>query len=188
MKKLFTVLCFLSLHQSVIASSSEMQTVINDQSGSFSVGALPKGFTSKELLVGSNGTETVPVLGDEFVKTFNDLQEKEKLNWIDYVTSAPWEFFECPESDSGNHFDFAKECYSKYKDELDVIALNPEKYMGIPILELDRLHAIYKGETLVGYVFEYLNHVEASIIQDGAGVVIYVDADMNVLRVVDWQS
>jgi hypothetical protein len=173
--------------QIAVANSADMQLVYNKQGGSFYAGALPKGFTSKELLNGSDGSTIVPEISADLKKTLNQLEEEEKLNWIDYVISSPWEFVECPNIDFDDESS-AAECYKQFQGELDLIALNPEKSMGSAIIELEEAHAIYKGEQLVGYVFEFANNVDASIIQDGSGIVIYLDADMNVLYVDDWQS
>lgn len=173
--------------QIAVANSVDMQLVFNSQGGNFFAGSLPTGFTSKEVS-GSDGTAIVPSISADLKKTLNQLEEKEKLNWIDYVTSAPWEFVDCQISDLETESEEAIKCYKEFQAILDPIALDPEQYFGSPIIELEATHAIYKNEQLVGYVFEFSNHVDGSIIQDGSGIVIYLDADMNVLYVDDWQA
>jgi hypothetical protein len=174
--------------QTANANSAEMQIVMNAQSGSFFAGALPIGFTSKELLSGTGGDTIIPKISNDLMNTLTQLETKEKLNWIDYVTSSPWEFVDCPDSSLDDEDELAKECYQKFQTELDVIALNPEQFLGRALIELEHFHAIYKNKVLVGYVIEFSNHVDAAIIQDGSGIVIYLDADMNVLQIDEWQS
>ena len=87
--------------------------------------------------------------------------------------------------------------YVKTSDEFDHvsaaerrrIAADPTGEIGVRYrVEIQEVYAIYENGTLVGYVYDCANHVDAAIIQDGSGIVLFLDKDLKVIGKSEWQA
>lgn len=188
MKHILLSLVFSFTSNLALAAFEPMEKVMAEQSGSFYVGALPAGYSAKDIFNTGNGTTVLPEVSESLKNAVDKIIVEEKINWANYVQASPWEFVSCPVSTTENETELAKECYEASKATLDQIAADPEGTIGLQIVDTEAFHEIYKDGVLVGYVLELSNNVDASIIEDGSGIVIYLDANMNVLLVDTWQS
>jgi hypothetical protein len=134
------------------------------QMGNYFSGALPEGF-SDELL------KQKPSLSRNFLSYLAKLEREKRVQWKQYVLEDDGEFGDLSE----------KERAAKAKD--------PHGELGTRYLvEIGDVYAIYQNGGHVGYVFETADHVQAAIYQDGAGIIIYTDTNLNVVTTDEWSS
>lgn len=65
---------------------------------------------------------------------------------------------------------------------------NPEIGFGSALLEIDEVYAISHNGKIIGYYVEVMDHVEGAIIQDGAWMEMFLDADQKIVYKTDETS
>lgn len=141
-----------------------MVKVKNAMMGQYSSGALPKGFSDKLLA-------EVPKFPASFRAYLSNLESEKKAQWKAYVWETDEEFEHLSRKDRA------------------AIANDPFSHVRSPYLvEIQDVYAIYKAGKKVGYVFDTADHVQATIYQDGAGIVIYTDVNFDVITTDEWAS
>jgi len=127
---------------------------------SFYTGGLEQGYTAKEFKV-------LPKFSTNLKRYLLGLEVEKNQQWKEFIADNP-----------------------EYTEEEKIKALdNPKKELGIKYLvEIEEVYAIYKYGELIGFVITTDDHVQGATIQDGAGIDLYLDADMNVLYTEDWSA
>lgn len=167
MKNLLLSLVVLTVGVTSQATSPKLhslQIVKDAMYGRYHAGALPKGFTDREL-------KTRPRITGHLAGYLAKLEEQKQEQWKDYVLTNDEEFGDLSRAQRRAK---ANNPYG----ELDVDYL----------VEVQEVHAIYENGKLVGYVFQTADHVQAAIYQDGAGIEIYVTPDQFVVTTDEWAA
>ncbi len=100
----------------------------------------------------------------------NKMEEDSLTQWKSFVTGSGE--FDHLETDQVNH-----------------IMNNPREYMNVIYLnEIEIIQAVYKGNEIVGYIFDLTDYVRQSIIQDGAGKLIFTDKNLIPVAIGSWDS
>lgn len=143
------------------STNREMEYVASKQMGNFYVRAMPNGFTARQI------KPSQVQLNSNFRALMHNLVASKKAVWRQFVLSP-----------SG-----------KEEGYTPADALTPEKAIGVPsVLAIDGLYAIYKGDQFVGYVYDLSDYIQATIFQDGAGVVLYLNRDMELVKLDEWAA
>jgi len=152
--------------------------IISDKMyGSYFSQSLPKPY--RDISLPEN---EYPVFSQELNDHLATLEKKSLEEWQNFV-EAQWLY-----SLEGEYSEF------DFKDERakDYIKSNPNSFLGLPdgspLNTLENVSALFKDFELIGYVFELSNSVRSSIIEDGSGYVIYLDKDLKVILVTDWDA
>lgn len=150
--KLFALILMSLL--SVSAFATDMADLVRVTNGNVYAGNVPAGYRSKKV-------ENFVAKGG--LATFITATTKEKKKaWKEFVmTGGEYE-----------HLSLA---------ERKRIASNPLKELEVEtLLEISEVYAIYKGNKLIGYFVEILDHVQAAIYQDGAWYDVFIEANQEV--------
>lgn len=143
------------------STNRDMEYVASKQMGSFYIRAMPKGYTAKQL------SPSAVKQNSNFRSLMRNLVASKKKIWRQFVLS------------SGGQ----EEGYTP--DD----ATNPEKAIGVPsVFTLEGVYAIYKGTQFIGYVYDLSDHIQATIYQDGAGIVLYLNKDMELVKLDEWAA
>ncbi|MDA9951582.1 hypothetical protein N9D31_03300 [Oligoflexaceae bacterium] len=155
----FRVQC--TLVNSSSNTSDAMKLVASKQMGKFYSKAVPAGYTAKRM-------DPKKVKANSILRGFmKRLVAHKKQVWRNFVLSPAG----------------VDEGYTK-KD-----AMYPEKALGVPsVLIIDGLYAIYKGSKFVGYVYDMDDMIQSEIYQDGAGVILYLNSSMEMVKLDDWAA
>lgn len=136
------------------ALATDMADLVRATNGNMYAGSVPAGYRSEKItnFVAKGGLAT-------FITTTT--KEKKKA-WKEFVmTSGEYE-----------HVSLA---------ERRRISSNPLKELETEsLLEISEVYAIYKGNKLIGYFVEILDHVQAAIYQDGAWYDVFIEANQKV--------
>ncbi len=144
---------------SVSALASDMRELVRLTNGDIYAGRVPTGYRSRMItnFVASGG-----------LATFITEKTKEKNKaWKTFVMT------------SGEYAHVSRR-------ERQRIALNPLKELeAAALLEISEAYAIYKGNRLIGYFVEILDHVQAAIYQDGAWYNVFIEADQQLVEAIE---
>ena len=133
------------------AFATDMADLVKLTNGNVYAGQVPAGYSSKKI-------ENFVVKGG--LATFiTSTTKQKKKDWKEHVmTSGEYE-----------HVSLA---------ERQRIAANPLKELETAkLLEISEVYAIYKGNKLIGYFVEVIDHVQAAIYQDGAWYDVFIEAN-----------
>lgn len=138
------------------AFATDMADLVRLTNGNIYSGSVPAGYRSKKV-------ENFVVKGG--LATFITTTTKEKKKaWKEYVmTSGEYDHVSLAER---------KRIASNPLKELDTRAL----------LEISEVYAVYKGNKLIGYMVEVLDHVQGAIYQDGAWYDVFIEANQAVVE------
>jgi len=143
----------------LVNTANEMQKMLNLMNGRYSLSKLPVGYKSKKLSYSIFNTN-----GNSLLKS---LSAEKKALWTTYVLES-----------------------GKYDDrtlaEVQKIIKNPWKELKVKFLvEVREVHKITKNGKLVGYFVEADDHVEAEMIEDGAWMIMFLDVDQNLVKLIN---
>jgi len=161
MKTLFMLISILSFSSAHAKQAlSPILKVAKSMNYSFYTGRLEQGYTAKELKV-------LPKFSTNLKRYLLGLESEKTQAWKEFIAENP-----------------------EYTEEEKIKVLdNPKKELGVKYLvQIDEVYAIYKYGELIGLVITTTDHVQGAIYQDGAGIDLYLDADMNVLHAEDWSA
>jgi hypothetical protein len=160
--KLLTFFLLFIFALPALATQREMRDLIKTTRGSMYEGQLPGGYRSVAV-------PSVPVTGD--LKRFIErTTPKKQRDWRSLVLT----------SGEYDHVSLA---------ERRRIAANPLAELKVSaLLEIDVVYAIYKGNRLVGYFVQIIDHVQAAIYQDGAWYDAFFDPAMKLVEITEQSS
>lgn len=161
--RIFLALVLLISATFANASSDSMSIFADKVSGSsFNGDYMPVGYTATEIKF----VKWSPALVAQLVK----MEEESTKKWIDYVeTSGELDYLTEEEMD---------------KAKKDPAGFFDDKYL----TQIRAQYEVYQNGKLIGYVVDIIDHVQSAIYQDGAGTVIYLDVDLNIVLVSDWAA
>ena len=148
----FVLMSFLVLP----AFATDMTDLVRLTNGNIYAGRVPEGYRSRKIdnFVARGGLAN-------FIRTAT--QEKERA-WKNYVLTS-------------GEYDHVS------RAERRRIAMNPLRELeATALLEISEVYAIYKGNKLIGYFLEILDHVQAAIYQDGAWYDVFIEANQDVTQ------
>ncbi len=152
--------------------------IISDKMyGSYFSQSLPKPYSDISL-----PENEYPVFSQELNDSLASLEKNSFDDWQNFV-EAQWQF-----SLEGEYTEF------DFKDERtkDYIKTNPNPFLGLPdgspLNTIENISALFKDFELIGYVVELSNSVRSSIIEDGSGYVIYLDKNLKIILITDWDA
>lgn len=143
------------------STTRDMEYVASKQRGNFYPKAMPRNYTARPV------KPSAVKANSNFRGLMRSLVVSKKKIWRQFALSA-----------AGQDEGYTKED-----------AMYPEKALGVPsVFTIDGLYAIYKGGQFVGYVYDLADHIQATIYQDGAGIVLYLNKDMELVKMDEWSA
>ena len=156
----FGLLLTLASSMAEIHPLSKLMDFMGD---SYASGRLPDGYSDAEV----TGR---PAVSGDLLRFLNKLEAQKKKDFKKFVMESE---------------EYADLSENKRK----AIAKDPKRALGVPFLvQIEKVYKIFRHGKRVGYVYRAADHVEAAMIQDGAGMDIYVDTNFKVIGTTEWTA
>lgn len=161
------------------AQSTDLAVIAQAMGGMYSSERLPQLYSDRSLM----SEEVLFLLSrKKFKAHWQDLEDEALREWGDYV-QGEWELWQQGEY---TEFDFTDE-QSKVE-----IQNNPHPFIGLPVGAklngIEAIYALYKQGEWIGYAIEFINRARSEQIEDGSGVVLYLDVNLDLAATTDWDG
>lgn len=155
----------------------DIDLILAKNHGGYHSMGLPVGYSDKQMDI-----NRFPFNHPEVEKVLQDIEDESLKQWQDYVDKRHIEYLQGEYTE----FDFSN-------DESILHAKNnPRLYLGLDPNEklnpIENVFVLYKKTEAVGYVIELFNAIRANLIEDGSGIVLYLDLDFKLVAKTEWDS
>ncbi len=170
---------FVGLFGSANASvlQDDIDSILAKSNRSYNRLALPVGYSDQVMDV-----SRFPFDHPEVANLLVELDQQSLKQWHEYV-DGQWELHQQGEY---TEFDFTDEA------SVEEIKDNPYLYLGLdsaePLNPVENVYILSKNGEVVGYVIELFNTMRAQTIEDGSGIVLYLDLDFKLVVMTEWDS